>query len=547
MAGHLNKAMELQEAALEAATAATLERDEITNVAIKLKTELEAAKVQLQDAAAAAAAVRYRITSSTASSVHVSELLNASLAAEEEEQGRSDDSQSCSTTSFTDETQINVQNAISEALEEVQAARCDAMEAQIEAQQEREVADLLRERCATLESQLQNLQNDIEMVENGGSSSDAEAALRLELEQKKQECHDLAAAGAQADVAMRNCLEQLRALTIELQHTREAAVSARTELHDREMQLKSLQNAVQVLDSERIALHEQLVITQAALQQQNEGFTTSFEAERQAAANEFDALRSNMQDLARQYQELCSQTAALQRERDAATQFAEASASQAAFYEQETRAKESALGHAEASYAVLVENNRRLQEAVMSLQQEVAAQACRARFSSDCAHAALQRRAATAEGSTALVEVRLSDAMAEVSMLRQQLTVQATKSEELEALLLEERRKQFREEENVNIVNVINLQDSEEPRSEIMKGAVDAVDEVMMQRLDELEIECVQLREELQRVQSGTGLEAVPKEEEDPPRPPEPVIGPQRNVLEQLATIAEGLKDLGSK
>jgi DNA repair exonuclease SbcCD ATPase subunit len=597
MAAHLQKAMELQEAALEAATAATIERDEITDVAIKLKTELEAAKEQLQDAAAAAAAVRYRIVSSTASLMPATEILSASSLSEEVHENLSDDSQSYNTTSPTQEY---IQNALSEALKEVDAARCDATEAQIVAQQEREVAEALRRRCAVLEAQVQTLQNDIEMVDIGTSSSSEnstsiETSLRLELERRKQECEDLAAAGAQADAAMRDCVEQLRAATIELQQTRAAAVAARTELHDREIQLESLQNTVEALDRERFALHEQLTISQSALQQQNEGFTASFEAEREAAATEFDALRSNMQALSRQYQDLCNQAAAMQRERDAATQFVEASASQAAFYEQEMRARESALGHAEASCAALIEENRRLQEAIMALQQELAAQACQAQFSNDRAHAALQRRAATAEGSTALVEVRLSDALAEASMLRQQLSVQATRTEELEALLTEERKRQF-VEESLNIVNVVNLHTEEEGDNHRLNivSNVDAVDEAMMQRLSELEIESVQLREELARVQQEAGIKeeksaqirkdladkldnvtrclleeqrkreklendartalldskrekTLPPAEDNSTPPPEPLTAPQTNVLQQLSTIAQGLKDIGSR
>lgn len=618
MAEHLQKAMELQEAAVEAATAATLERDEITEVALKLKTELEAAKLQLQDAAAAAAAVRHRITSSASSSTPASDLINTAVAEEQEVEDRNTDSHGSTTTStspsakgttpiFTEEKESYIQNALSEALAEVEAARCDATEAQVEAQHEREVADVLRQRCDELETQLQTLQNDSEMVYNGAStsaqnSSEAEVALRFEIEQKKQECEELAAAGVKADAAIHDCLEQLRAATTELQQTRDAAVEARAKLHDLEMQLDELQNAAQALDRERLALSEQLVSCQTALQQQNEGFTTSFEAEREAAANEFDALCSTMQDLSRQYQELSAQAAAMQRERDAAAQFAEASATQAAFYEQETRAKESALGDAEASYAALGEENRRLQESIFSLQQQVAAQACQAQFSNDRNQAALQRRAAAAEGSTALVEVRLSDAVAEASMLRQQLAVQARRTEELEALLSEERKRQF-QEENVNIVNVINLQgegeeegEGEERRVQNTKIMHDAVDEAMIQRLSELEVECVQLREALTKAQheadlkeerntqnnkdlvarlddvtsclieeqktrkkvdhSGTvalletesenNTAPTVAEDENLIPPPDP-LSPKTNVIQQLSTIAQGLKDLSNR
>lgn len=617
MAGHLQKAMELQEAALGAATAAISERDEITDVAIKLKTELQAAKLQLQDAAAAAAAVRHRITSSASSITPAPDVLNDDLAEEQEVDDRSNDGYGYNTTLIspstkgtapllTEETQSYIRNALSEALTQVEAARCDATEAQIEAQHERDVADTLRQKCAVLEAQLQTLQNEFEMVDNGAStlsqnSSEVEVALRFEIEQKKQECDELAAAGVQANAAMHDCLEQLRAATTELQQTRSAAVAARAELHDREMQLDSIQNAAQSLDRERITLHEQLASCQSALQQQNEGFTAIFEAEREAAANEFDALRSNMQALSRQYQEMCAQAAAMQRERDAAAQFAEASATQAAFHEQETRAKESALGEAEASCAALVEENRRLQEAIFSLQQQVAAQACQAQFSNDRSHAALRRRAATAEGSTALVEVQLSDAVTEASMLRQQLAVQATRTEELEALLLEERRRQF-QEENLNIVNVINLhtgeeEGGEESGSQSTNIMHDAVDEAMMQRLSELEIECVQLREALAHTQHEAGVKeeknaqnnkdlaaklddvtsclfeeqrkrekiendariallesksekitapTVAKEENLTPQSA-PLAAPQTNVLQKLSTIAQGLKDLSSR
>lgn len=607
MAEHLQKAMELQEAALEAATAATSERDEITDVAIKLKTELEAAKLQLQDAAAAAAAVRHRMTSSaSSSSAPASDLLNAAVAEEHEVKDSNNDGYNTTATSpstkgtaplLNEETDSYIQNALSKALAEVEAARCDAIEAQVEAQHEREEAEMLRQRCAALETQLQTLQNDFDMVDSGAStshqnSSETEVALRFEIEQKKQECDELAAAGVKADAAIHDCLEQLRAATTELQQTRAAAVEARAKLHDREMQLDSLQNAAEALDRERITLHEQLVSCQTALQQQNEGFTASFEAEREAAANEFDALRSNMQQLSRQYQELCAQAAAMQRERDAAAQFAEASATQAAFYEQETRAKENALGDAEASCAALAEENRRLQESIFALQQQVASQACQAQFSNDRSHAALQRRAATAEGSTALVEVRLSDAVAEVSMLRQQLAVQAARTEELEALLSEERKRQF-QEENLNIVNVINLQAEEEEEERRIQNTNimhDAVDEAMMQRLSELEVECVQLQEALAKAQHEAGKKEekdlvaklddatsclieehkahgkiednarvarsesegenntapiVAKEENLTPAP-DP-LSPQANVLQQLSTIAQGLKDISNR
>ena len=121
------------------------------------------------------------------------------------------------------------------------------------------------------------------------------------------------------------------------------------------------------------------------------------------------------------------------------------------------------------------------------------------RFGIERAQAALQRRAATAEGGIAMLETKLSDAQSEVTALRQRLAVQAQRSEELEALLAEERSKQFQRENcQGDDGECLGLLHSPDMSAVEAHRGPDAVDEAMIQRLAELESECQSLKSELE-------------------------------------------------
>lgn len=539
MAGHLQKAMELQAAAMEAVTAATAERDEVAAEAIKLKTELEDAQIQLQEAAAAAAAVRYRIAgTSPGGKLDLDEKYHRSSSAMSEEIAAIYGSVSSETPSKSLFTSLLKSGEESDVLHKLasrlQAATYQVAELQVEVAAEREKADLLRKRCASLEAQpgssttqyltSQSAQGNYIMGAEPSSdfsdnppptapepsqhytplpkgtgadtSSDTHKLhyLEAELQKKRLECEQLAAAGAQADAAMADVLHQLRAATAELHESRAAAAASHMTVNEWNVQLQAAQAAVQALERERTSLREELVAAQTATERATESFTTQLEAEREAAAGDFDTLRSNMQCLSRQYQEVSAQLAAALQERDAAAQLAESAATEAVFHEQTARAKEMELQEAANMCRSLAEENRQLQGVVMELQRELATRASQDRFGNERAQAALQRRAATAEGGQALLEARLADAQGEAAALRQRLAAQAHRSEELEALLAEERAKQFQQESGGGLGL---LQFPEISAVETHRGP-DAVDEALMQRLAELESECQRLRSDLQ-------------------------------------------------
>ena len=322
-------------------------------------------------------------------------------------------------------------------------------------------------------------------------------SLQSELEMKRRECEQLATAGAQADAAQ--VLDQLRAATSELQKSRTAAATAQETLHERGSQLQAAHVAVQNLENERNSLREELMAMQTAADRATESLTAQLEAEREAVAGDFDTLRNTMQDLSRQYQEMSSQLAAAQQERDVASQLAESASTEAAFHEQNSRAIEMQLQDASNVCSSLAEENRQLQGLVMELQRELALITSEDRFGIERAQAALQRRAATAEGGIAMLETKLSDAQSEVTALRQRLAVQAQRSEELEALLAEERSKQFQRENcQGDDGECLGLLHSPDMSAVEAHRGPDAVDEAMIQRLAELESECQSLKSELE-------------------------------------------------
>ena len=560
MAGHLQKAMDLQAAAVGEATAAIAERDEVAAELRKLKSELEDAQLQLQEAAAAAAAVRHRIAGTSSSpggtfdqGGRKEDRIRGSASEISDEIGAMYHCAGPASELILDKDSSNEGDKVLRKLaSQLQAANYAVAELHVEVAAEREKAEILRRRCALLENQEDGTkhynpseQNEVKRTSKATpatscftsessscslpptapeasqdytpplpkqtsikelvcSPPDTDAismqhSLQSELEMKRRECEQLATAGAQADAAMAQVLDQLRAATSELQKSRTAAATAQETLHERGSQLQAAHVAVQNLENERNSLREELMAMQTAADRATESLTAQLEAEREAVAGDFDTLRNTMQDLSRQYQEMSSQLAAAQQERDVASQLAESASTEAAFHEQNSRAIEMQLQDASNVCSSLAEENRQLQGLVMELQRELALRTSEDRFGIERAQAALQRRAATAEGGIAMLETKLSDAQSEVTALRQRLAVQAQRSEELEALLAEERSKQFQRENcQGDDGECLGLLHSPDMSAVEAHRGPDAVDEAMIQRLAELESECQSLKSELE-------------------------------------------------
>ena len=145
----------------------------------------------------------------------------------------------------------------------------------------------------------------------------------------------------------------------------------------------------------------------------------------------------------------------------------------------------------------LTEDNRQLQEAVMALQREVTAHACQMRFGNEREQAALQRRIAAAESGTALLEAKFAETTAEAAALRARLAAEAVRAEELEALLVEERKRQFQEESEETPPPSSNSDAPQQVDSPVVEAVMsDAMDDALLQRLSELEAECSSLKAE---------------------------------------------------
>ena len=145
----------------------------------------------------------------------------------------------------------------------------------------------------------------------------------------------------------------------------------------------------------------------------------------------------------------------------------------------------------------LTEDNRQLQEAVMALQREVTAHACQMRFGNEREQAALQRRIAAAESGTALLEAKFAETTAEAAALQARLAAEAVRAEELEALLVEERKRQFQEESEETPPPSSNSDAPQQVDSPVVEAVMsDAMDDALLQRLSELEAECSSLKAE---------------------------------------------------
>lgn len=485
MAAHLQQAVRLQEAALAAAEQAANERDSAGGEARQLRAQLERAQAELEAAAAAAAVVRSRLTASTSPMAVATSSASAQVTPQVE--GALPDGIAARLHSYQQASPGGHEEACRELLAQLAAAECDKAEMAVAAQQHQKAAEALRAQCQALEAQLNSMKQELEASDESQKISSPKRQLSgtVAASTSRQgstpacqaEYEALAATARQLDAALQKSMQQLETMSSELQDSRHHAANVQSGLHGRLQELAACRHALAQKDEKLAQLQAQLAAAQQMTAQQADTISAALRAEREAAAADFNALKAELNALAGCYQEAMSQLAAMHQHRDQAIQDAELTATRAAFHEQLVRARDLELQESAATCSSLAEDNRRLQAEVLQLRQEACAKACEAQVGSERAQAALERRAATAEGGTAVLQARMADILAQSEALQHRLALKQRKVEELEALLAQERARQCEQELGVH-------------------GESTAGVGVMAQRLAEAEKQCTTLLQE---------------------------------------------------
>lgn len=283
---------------------------------------------------------------------------------------------------------------------------------------------------------------------HGNQTARLISQMQDKLNQKSKECEDLAAAGMKNDILMQDCLNKLHQTVHELQDSQARIALLLSEVSGYQTQLREISQRYSLLENQKTEVERKLHEATIAAEQQIESMTLSLRAEREAASNDFNALRMQLHSLCAEYEEISEQLSLARKERDNAAQHAQHTATQAAFHQQQERAVEAELLHQQTAYNSLAEEHRALQETLSAAQRELAAQSCEAQCSSERIHGALRRRLAAAESSVAMLQARLKEARNEISAHRQRADNGCRKVEELECLLAAERSRQFEREQH---------------------------------------------------------------------------------------------------
>ena len=263
-------------------------------------------------------------------------------------------------------------------------------------------------------------------------------SLMAQLQEKTVQCHALIATGAAADNALHQCLERLKEGTKQLNAMQQEYQKSYYHSENLKKQLQEAQNRINVLERQLLDIQQRQAVAYDEQQ-----VVAALTAQREAAAHDFYALKTQMDAINVRYQQSLQEIYSLRKERDELVVKLKEAQSEAKHHQNLLKEVKSQIEVEKSKHEKLVKEKTDMMSAMTKMQQYMVSREQSRKMAIEQEKAANERHIALVKGEKAVLESQIKEKDMELRALRETLFEERSKIDHLEVLLSEERAMQF--------------------------------------------------------------------------------------------------------